>query len=67
VTHVMKDGFFNPQIGEESEVVVSKEETIPSASRNKEKIKETRHGNLRVSTEINNAPTLGMVWSNNKH
>jgi len=67
VTLVMKDGFFNPPSDEESDVVVSKEESIHTASRNKEKIKETKHENLRISTEINNAPTLGIVWSNNKH
>ena len=67
VTLVMKDGFFNPPSDEESDVVVSKEESIHTASRNKEKIKETKHENLRISTEINNAPTLGIVWSNNKY
>jgi len=40
VTHVMKDRYFNPPIDEESYVVVSKEESIPTTtSKNKEKIK----------------------------
>jgi len=32
VAHVMKDGLVNPPIGEESDVVVSKDENIPAAT-----------------------------------
>jgi len=43
VAHVMKDEFCNPPIDEESDTVVLKEKSIlVVASRNKEKIKETR-------------------------
>jgi len=67
VVHMLKDGLVNPPIDEESDAVVLKEENISAAtSRNKGKIKETRHANLRDSTEINNASTSCMIWSNNK-
>jgi len=67
VARVMKDGFFNPQIDEGSDAVVSKEKSIPATtSKNKEKIKQTRHGKLRASTEINNASTSSIVCSNSK-
>jgi len=63
----MKHASFSPSIDEENDSVVSKEENIPVvASRNKKKIKGTSHGNLRVSTKINNASTSSIVCSNSK-